>query len=237
MKDPEIDDLWRRAADGQPPVDPALVDRLVRRMGTAPEPVRPLAPQWMLTGGLVLVCVAMAAAGGLILGPHGVQKMDALEMAVIFPVLGALIWAAAALSAAEVVPGSRRPMAPWVLGVGGCLALAAVFGLLFHDYGTEQFVAQGIRCLVAGLVQAVPASAGTWWVLRRGFAVNSPAAGFVQGVLAGLAGVTMLEIHCPNFEVAHVIVWHIAVLPVSGGLGMLAAWMSRERAWRRAASG
>jgi hypothetical protein len=230
MNDPEIDDLLKRAAGAQPDVDPAVVDRLAQLVASPIAPVRPLRPAWMLTGGLILLCAAVAVAGGLILGPHGILRMTAVELAVIFTSLGALVWQASSLCAAEAAPGSRRPLAPWMLGVGGCLLLAIVFGLLFHDYRTERFIAQGIACLTAGLVEAVPAALGTWWILRRGFAVNSLAAGFARGALAGLAGVTMLEIHCPNFEAPHVIVWHIAVLPVSGVAGMLVA---RIREWRR----
>jgi hypothetical protein len=44
-----------------------------------------------------------------------------------------------------------------------------------------------------------------------------------------LAGVTMLELHCPLFEVLHVVVWHIAVLPLSGLAGMAVASMGRRR--------
>jgi hypothetical protein len=61
------------------------------------------------------------------------------------------------------------------------------------------------------------------WLLRRGFAVNPPAAWFAAGALAGLAGVTMLELHCANFEAPHIIVWHIAVIPLSALIGFLAA--------------
>jgi len=222
MNDRDLDDLLKRAASASPDVDPGLLDRIAHSVETA-RPVHPLAPAWVLTGGLVAVCVAVAIAGALILGPHGVRKMSTADIVVIFPVVGLLIWLAAALCAAEAVPGSRRPVAPWVLCVCGCLAPALVFGLLFHDYSTERFVHQGLACLTAGLAQAVPAAAGTWWILRRGFAVNSIAAGFAQGALAGLAGLAMLELHCPNFEAPHVIVWHVGVVPVSGALGMLIA--------------
>lgn len=43
------------------------------------------------------------------------------------------------------------------------------------------------------------------------------------GMVGGLAGVTMLELHCPNFEFFHIILWHIAVVPVSGLVGALVA--------------
>ncbi len=223
MTDRELDDILKRAAGAKPTVDTALLDRISRSLGTDMRPVEALPASWILTGGLVLVASSVGLAGAMLLGPHGVQKMNAAEIAAIFSLLGILIWLAARLCVAEMIPGSPRPASPGILAAGGCIGLAVVFGLLFHDYRTERFVSQGLACLTAGLVNAAPAALGTWWLLRRGFAVDSGAAGFAAGLLAGLAGITMLELHCPNFEAPHVIVWHIAVLPISGVLGMLAA--------------
>jgi len=69
----------------------------------------------------------------------------------------------------------------------------------------------------------------SWLLLRRGFAVNSVSAGLVGGALAGLCGVTMLELHCVNFEALHVLVWHTAVVPVSAAAGALVGWALRSR--------
>jgi hypothetical protein len=149
--------------------------------------------------------------------------MSGVEIGLIFSLLGALVWVTAALSVAEKIPGSQRPVAPWLLLVCGCAGLAVVFALLFDDYRLARFLPRGIACLTAGVVFALPASIATWWVLRRGFAVDSAAAGLAQGTLAGLAGMTMLELHCPIFEAPHLLVWHIAVLPVCGAAGVLAA--------------
>jgi hypothetical protein len=66
-----------------------------------------------------------------------------------------------------------------------------------------------------------------WLLLRRGFAVNFVAAELVTGTLAGLAGVTMLELHCANFQAPHVMLWHTAVMPLSGAAGALSAWLLR----------
>jgi hypothetical protein len=41
----------------------------------------------------------------------------------------------------------------------------------------------------------------------------------------------MLELHCVNFEAPHVIVWHIAVLPISAAAGLLATWTIQT--WKR----
>jgi len=34
----------------------------------------------------------------------------------------------------------------------------------------------------------------------------------------------VLELHCANFEAAHLLVWHTAVVPVSGAAGAVLAW-------------
>jgi len=223
VRDRDIDDILRQAGGVQPGVDPALLERIKGSIGSSMQPVRPLPPAWILTGGLIFICAAIGAGGAMLLGPKGVQKMDALEIGLIFPALAVLVWLAARACVAEAIPGSPRPVAPWLLTVSGCTVLALVFALLFHDYGTERFVHQGMTCLVAGLAHALPASLAAWLLLSRGFAVNSGAAGLAKGFLAGLAGVSMLELHCTNFEAPHILVWHIAVLPVSAAAGMLAA--------------
>jgi hypothetical protein len=51
----------------------------------------------------------------------------------------------------------------------------------------------------------------------------------VAGTLSGLAGLIMLELHCPNFEVPHLVVWHTAVVLFSGGVGALLASGIRAR--------
>jgi hypothetical protein len=110
------------------------------------------------------------------------------------------------------------------------VVLVGVFALLFHDYRTEHFVSAGVVCLLTGFLHAVPAALLCWLVLRRGFAVNSVHAALAAGTLAGLAGVGVLELHCANFQATHVLVWHTAVVPLSGAAGALVAWALRFRA-------
>ena len=100
---------------------------------------------------------------------------------------------------------------------------------LFRDYSTDHFFSAGIACLLTGLLHAIPAGLLSWLMLRHGFAVNAASAGLVAGTLGGLAGVGMLELHCPNFQAAHILVWHTAVVPVSAALGALLGWELRFR--------
>jgi hypothetical protein len=62
------------------------------------------------------------------------------------------------------------------------------------------------------------------WILRRGFVLDWSKAGIVAGTLAGLTGLGMLELHCPNLKAIHVMVWHVAVVIVSGAAGFAIGW-------------
>jgi hypothetical protein len=184
----------------------------------------------MMTGGLVLICAAVALAGATRAGFYGIEKMGLLERALIFPILLVFVWMAGSGFVREMIPGSRRRVPPFALLSIVSVLLAGVFALLFRDYRTSDFFSAGIACLLTGLLFALPAAVLAWLLLRRGFAVNPLSAGLVAGTLAGLAGIGMLELHCPNFQAAHVLVWHIAVIPLSAAAGALVAWALRQRA-------
>ena len=112
-------------------------------------------------------------------------------------------------------------------------ALLVVFALLFRNYRTDHFIAAGLACLHAGLLIAIPAALLSLLLLRRGFAVNPASAGLTGGALAGVSGVSMLELQCSNFQALHVLVWHTAVLPTSAAAGALLGWAAHGL-WRKA---
>lgn len=229
MKDEDIDDILARAAKNPGQVGPALLVRVSASIGATLQPVRPIAPAWVLASILWLVSTGIAIAAACALGLYGFQKLTGGEMAAIFPVLGIFTWLAAFVSVAAMTPGGLR-WSPARLLLVVIVVWVAVDAMLFHDYQMAFFVPQGIPCLRAGLLISLPAGGASWLVLRRGFAVDRSVAGLTAGTLAGLAGLTMLEFHCPNFQAMHVMVWHTAVVPVSGLAGVLLA------RWRRAPS-
>ena len=160
MRNGDIDDILKAAAQAGDDVDAGLVDRIAKTIGDSARPVRRLAPRWALAGGLVLISGALAAAGGAVLGLYGLRKLGWAELAAIFPALGMLTWLAATLCVDQMTPGSRRRAAPGWMLAGGSVALTALFAMLFDDYRTVRFVPAGLVCLTAGLVQAVPAQSG-----------------------------------------------------------------------------
>jgi hypothetical protein len=230
VKDEEIDDVLKGSARDAHVLRAETLERISGSIKTSLRPVRPLPPAWLLASGLVLICAAVALGGAAHAGFFGIGKMDLMERALIFSTLAVFAWVVGIGFVHEMVPGSRRRVSPGAL-LGIVIGLlVGVFALLFRDYQISDFFSVGIACLLTGFLFAVPTGLLAWLLLRRGFAVNPVSAGLVAGTLAGLAGVAMLELHCPNFQAAHVLVWHIAVLPVSAAAGALVGWALRLRA-------
>ena len=232
MKNEEIDEILNKAARAPLDLEPALLERISGSIQSSLRPVRPLPPAWLMTCGLILICAVVSLGGAARAGFLGVEKMDLLERWLIFPVLGGLAWITGSGFVREMIPGSRRRVSSGSLLALGCAALFTLFALLFRDYRIDHFFSIGIVCLITGFIHAVPAGLLCWLLLRRGFAVNPVSAGLIAGTLAGLAGVGVLELHCPNFQAVHILVWHTAVVPVSAAAGAVLGWIVRRRAAR-----
>jgi len=229
VRDDEIDEALEKATRAPHQVDAALLKRVADSVTSSLRPVRPLPPTWVLTGGLVLVCAGVGFAGAARAGFNGIEKLSLTSQVLILLTLGILIWVMGEEFVAEMIPGSRHRLSPGTLLAIVSAALLGVFALLFRDYRTDHFVSAGIVCLLTGLLHALPAAFISYLLLLRGFAVNPVSAGLVGGALAGLAGVTMLELHCSNFQALHVLFWHTAVVPVSAVAGAALGWALHNR--------
>jgi hypothetical protein len=60
-----------------------------------------------------------------------------------------------------------------------------------------------------------------WLILRLGAVLYPGLIGAVAGGLAGLAGVSILEVNCPNLNLFHIPVWHGGVMAISSLGGTL----------------
>jgi hypothetical protein len=229
MRDAEIDEALDKAARVPREVSAELLKRIADAIEPTLQPVRALPPTWMLAGGLVLISAAVALLGAARAGFQGVEALSLPARLLIFGTLTLLACVAAVRLVGEWIPGSPRRLTARALLALVVIMLLGVFALLFHDYRAEHFVSAGVTCLSTGLLHAAPAALFGWWWLRRGWAVNSVSAGLAAGVLAGLAGVTVLELHCTDFHALHILVWHTLVVPASGVVGGLAGWALRQR--------
>jgi hypothetical protein len=79
----------------------------------------------------------------------------------------------------------------------------------------------GLVCMKNGLTYSVPAALLFWLLLRRGAILSPKLIGAVTGGLAGLIGLSVLEVNCPNLNIFHILVWHWGVVLLSSLAGAL----------------
>jgi hypothetical protein len=214
-----------RSVSKQP--DPNAIERVKAALPRSLDPVRPLAPAPLFVSLLIVLFVAVAAAGAAVLGMYGFPVLSWTERVVISGALLITAGIAAVASAREMRPAGGRRMAGPALVLAALILLTAFAGL-FHDYDTSRFIAEGVPCLTAGLLFALPAALAIWLLLRRGFVLDWRAAGIAAGTLAGLSGIGVLEIHCPILKAPHVMFWHLAVVLLSGIAGFFAGWAAQK---------
>jgi len=228
LKPDPIDDLLTRAAT--PPPDAATVRAGVDRAQSAVlgdlRPVRPLGSPVRSALLFLAAFAAIAVLAGLILGPHGFHVLSALQRVLIFSAMCVAAAVAALACTRAMRPSSGAPLSLPSLLLAG-VGFPILFAVLFAGYNTLHFVHEGIPCLVAGLCVSIPTCLLFVPLLRRGFVLDRRQAALACGTLAGLAGLAMLEIHCPNLKAIHVMVWHVAVVLVSAVL----AWTIARLAW------
>ena len=76
-------------------------------------------------------------------------------------------------------------------------------------------------CMKSGLTYAIPAAFLFWLLVRKGAILYPKLIGAMAGALAGLIGLSVLEINCSNLNVFHILVWHWGVVLISSAAGAL----------------
>lgn len=226
-----------RAMAQSPQIVPPLPDQLKTieaRILADLKPVKPLPSARVLAFALVFIVVVIAAVGGVgVLGTAGWRALSLLQRIAVFTALGGTAALAAFSAARQIVPGSRLLVSPWLLVVAVLGVMIGILTTLFHPHGETTFVATGLVCLRIGIECAIPAAILFWLVLQRGAILHPMFTGPTAGALAGLGGLTVLEIFCPNLNVYHILVWHLGVVLASavGGLaiGTIAEYSGRRR--------
>ena len=78
----------------------------------------------------------------------------------------------------------------------------------FRSHEEVAFVAGGLVCIKNGLMYSAPAALLFRLLLRRGAILFPTLVGLAIGGLAGLIGLCVLELNCPNLNTLHILVWH-----------------------------
>jgi hypothetical protein len=173
------------------------------------KPVSPLPSAWRITGALLLCVVAVVALANCQIGVAGWQARNSLQVSVDFTLLGISSLVLAFTLAKQMAPGSGHIAPAWVFIVAPMLALLAAVVLLFGYHWLPPFWPRALYCWKIGVVCAALSAPLFWLALRRGCSLNPVSQGMMTGLLAGIVGVTVLEIHCPNLDRMHIVTSHL----------------------------
>ena len=120
-----------------------------------------------------------------------------------------------------MTPGSHRRASVWLFLAVPVLALLAADVSLFGYRWNPKFVPLALSCIGRSEWSAPPSPPRSSGLpaLRRGFSLNPVSHGATAGLLAGLVGVTVLEIYCPYLDRLHISVSHIGAAMTSALVG------------------
>ena len=202
------------------PPSPATLRQIEEGMTTNLRPVRPVAPARYFLGAFVGIFVSIVALGVYRLGAFAIAVMTPLQTAAILSTLAIGTGLLASSLVHQMVPGSRHRISPGLLPVGITISLIVAIAVLFQFQHERDFWGNAWACIRAGIPIGVLAAVPFWLVLRRGAILSPSMTGAATGLLAGLVGASVLEIHCPNLDAWHILVSHVglAILCALAGL-------------------
>lgn len=230
MKEFDLDTLLNSVPQAAPSrVSPAVMEGVRASILQDLKRVRPMPPTGLLAPVFLTITLAIAIGGAAALGFGGFRALEPLQRTVIYAVL-ALTATLGSIAVSQAMIPAARSLPPLVIALAPSSLMLVVFAALFNDYGAGRFIAEGIRCLLTGAGVAAITACTLALLVRRGVVLNPVAAGTTMGTLAGLAGVALLELHCPNKAVPHNAVWHVSVILLSTLVGRLAGTLADARA-------
>jgi hypothetical protein len=196
-----------------------------------------LAPSRILLLGCAIIILSVVAVGALVLGMNGWGALSLVQRIVVLVTLTASAVLLANSMVRQMVPGRKQAFAPTALLVSILVVLMMMIATTFRSQRESAFIAVGLTCMKNGLTFSIAAAFLLWFILRRGAILYPNLIGAVAGGLAGLAGLSVLEVNCPNLNVFHILIWHegVAVIGSLGG-ALLGATVESIQRWRRKVS-
>ena len=220
MKDAEIDQMI-----GSAPVPPLALERVKQIEASIQadlKPVRPLAPAGVYFAGFAGVFAAACLLSlNLMPGQQGWDALSKVQRLLVFVPLIAAVGLLALSTIRQMTPAARHTQSAAAAGASVFALLIGAIALLFHPAHESAFVKMGLVCFRNGMVFAIPTALLTAVILRRGAGLSPALTGATTGGLAGLAGLAVLEIHCPNLNLFHILAWHVSVVLVCAAAGFV----------------
>jgi hypothetical protein len=226
--------LLDKANDGLQPSE-NLLRRIQANILEDLTPIQPLAPSRIFFFDCPIILLSVVAVGALLLGMNGWAALSIEQRIAVFVPLAASTVLLTMSMVRQMVPGSKHIFAPAALLVAILVVLMMALAVTFRSQPESALLASGVTCMKNGLTYSMPAGFLLWWlIVRRGAILYPKLVGAVAGALAGLAGLSVLEVNCPNLNVFHILVWHGGVVAVGSlGGGLLGAAVESIDRWRK----
>jgi hypothetical protein len=185
------------------------------------KPVRPLAPARLFLFACAIIFLCAVAVGAAPFRMNGWGALSLVQRAGVFATVTASAVMLAVSMVGQMVPGDRYAFAPAALPIMILAVLPIVLGAEFQPRAETTFVANGFVCIKNGLTYSIPAMFLFLLLVRRGAMLDPTIIGATVGALAGLTGLTVLEINCSNLNLFHILVWHWGMVLISTAAGAL----------------
>jgi hypothetical protein len=211
------------------PVSGRLQSQLEETVLRTLKPVSSLPPARTFVLLFLSIFALVTVAEISLMGAPATRALSAWRFLGIAAILGAGAVLLSISLSRQMTPGSYHRIRPGSLTVvlaGACLL---AYGGLFPWAMDSRFLANGFRCVSAGLALAIPPGVCVWVLMRRGAILSAGLAGATAGLFAGLLGALVLHFGCLLLQAPHVVLWHGAVPVGSAALGFL---LGRLAGWR-----
>lgn len=207
--------------------------RLIRELVADLSPVRPLAPLWVVLGGILALWAAMAAAALLLMGPRpdlaeriaGDSVYSAVTLGLGLAGLGGLAAGlAASLPGREALRLGTLTMAVSGLAVAGAFCLSAERSLVAVDPMVD------LACMFYATLLALPVVGFTSVRALRGWILQPSRMAIISLLGAGSLGALIVHLTCPAGAAAHFLAAHLGAGPIIALLGAVPLSAALRRA-------
>jgi hypothetical protein len=200
------------------PVPPLPADRLKQieaALVADLKPVRPLAPAGVYLAAFCAVFVAGCIASWFYFtGQSGWEALSNLQKILVFVPLCSIAALLIFSVVRQMTPAAKYARTTALFAAAVFLLLLVFMTLIFRPVQESAFISTGLICLRNGMTFAIPVAFVFALLLLRGAQLSPLLTGATAGGLAGLVGMAVLEIHCPNLNIYHILVWHVSVVLV-----------------------
>ena len=207
--------------DTAAPIPAHLQSKITDKVFASLEPVAPLTCAWKLTLGFLLIFGMISGVFVAISGLRGTAYASVFSFTALLGVIGVAVLLLSITLSREMAPGTPRLLPPGRLFITLFTAVFVSIAFLFPWEVGDGLLAQSWQCFRGGLLFSIPAAILILFLLRRGAVLSMSVAGAGAGLLAGLAGMTILHFGCTLQTAPHVMAAHFGIAQVGALVGFL----------------